>query len=77
MEESSSGDGSIPILVPDAALKSGGVTSTADGSTIRAGIEAVLQAEQGGLGSVWRRTVAGETPEQIRVARGTERPKLV
>lgn len=74
VEESSSGDSSIPVLAPDAVLESGGVTSTADGSTIRAEIGAVLQAEQGGLGSVWRRTVAGETPEQIRAARGADRP---
>jgi hypothetical protein len=43
----------------------------------RAEVEAVLLAEEGGLGDVWRRTQAGESPDQIRIARGAERPNFV
>jgi hypothetical protein len=52
--------------------------STPNNATaIRAEIEAVLLAEEGGLGDVWRRTQAGETPDEIRIARGVERPNFV
>jgi hypothetical protein len=44
---------------------------------IRAEIEQVILEEQGGLGDVYRRTMAGETPDQIRIARGAERPNFV
>lgn len=44
---------------------------------IREEIEAVLLAEEGGLGDVWRRTQAGETPDQIRISRGATRPNFV
>lgn len=44
---------------------------------VRAEIEAVLQAEEGALGDVWRRTQAGQSPDEIRIARGAERPNFV
>lgn len=50
--------------------------STPNGS-VRAEVEAVLLAEEGGLGDVWRRTQAGESPDEIRIARGAERPNFV
>jgi hypothetical protein len=45
--------------------------------SVRAEIVDVLDAEEGGLGDVWRRTQAGQSPEEIRVARGNERPNFV
>lgn len=44
---------------------------------VRAEVEAVLLSEEGGLGDVWRRTQAGESPDEIRIARGAERPNFV
>ena len=50
-----------------------------DASTamVRAEVEAVLATEEGGLGDVWRRTREGESPEEIRIARGAERANFV
>ncbi len=44
---------------------------------IRAEVERVLMHDDSALGDVWRRTVQGETAEQIQSARGTERPNSV
>ena len=46
-------------------------------ASVRTEVEAVLLTEEGGLGDVWRRTQAGETPDEIRIARGAERPNFV
>lgn len=40
-------------------------------------IRAVFEKDETLLGDVWRRTEAGESPEQISAARGTERPNFV
>ena len=39
---------------------------------VREEIESFLAADQSALGDVWRRTRAGESPEQIQAARGTQ-----
>lgn len=52
-------------------------TATEQNGAVRAEIETVLLSEEGGLGDVWRRTKAGETPDEIRIARGAERPNFV
>ncbi len=44
---------------------------------VRAELEGVLQQDQSALGDVWRRTRAGERPEDIQAARGTDRPNFV
>jgi hypothetical protein len=64
-------------MTADTALDGDSTMSAPDDNAIRSEIEAVLQVEEGGLGDVWRRTAAGESPEQIRVARGAERPNFV
>jgi hypothetical protein len=43
----------------------------------RAEIEAFLDADRSALGDVWRRTRAGESPEEIQAARGTQRTSFV
>jgi hypothetical protein len=45
--------------------------------TTRLELEAMLEADDTLLGEVYRRTNAGETPEQIQAARGAERPNFV
>ena len=59
------------VSVPDT------VEESTPHDSVRAEVEAVLLAEEGGLGDVWRRTQAGETPDEIRIARGAERPNFV
>lgn len=44
---------------------------------IRSEIEGFLDADQSALGDVWRRTKAGESPEEIQAARGTQRASFV
>jgi Meiotically up-regulated gene 113 len=44
---------------------------------IQSEIEAVLQVDEGALGDVFRRLRAGQSPEEIRVARGAERPNFI
>lgn len=44
---------------------------------VRAEIESFLEADQSALGDVWRRTKAGESPEEIQAARGTQRANFV
>lgn len=44
---------------------------------VRAELEAYLEQDHTALGDVWRRTNAGETPDEIRQARGTERSTFV
>jgi hypothetical protein len=44
---------------------------------VRAELAAYLQHDSSALGDVWRRTVAGETPDQIQAARGTSRSTSV
>jgi hypothetical protein len=46
-------------------------------TSIREEVEAVLMAEDSLLGDIWRRTKAGETPEEIRKSRGVDRPNFV
>ncbi len=43
----------------------------------RSEIEALLVADRTALGDIWRRTQAGETPEQIQAARGAAFPNFV
>jgi hypothetical protein len=45
--------------------------------SVRAEIVAVIEADDTGLGDVWRRTHAGQTPDEIREARGTLRTTFV
>lgn len=47
------------------------------GDHVRDELELILQQDDSLLGEVYRRTLAGETPEQIRVARGAGRPNFV
>jgi len=69
-------DANSPVSsAEDASSES--ISTLDQANAIRAEIEAVLVAEEGGLGDVWRRTQAGETPDQIRIARGAERPNFV
>lgn len=44
---------------------------------IRDEIIAAIEADTSALGDVWRRTQAGQTPDEIRVARGAERATFV
>src|SRR5690242_1083459 len=44
---------------------------------VRAEFEQVLQADTSLIGDVWRRTQAGETPEEIQSARDAGRPNFV
>lgn len=57
-----------------------GTSDTAYGTppnTIRTELEAMLDADDSLLGEVYRKTKAGETPDQIRVARGAAMPNFV
>jgi hypothetical protein len=45
--------------------------------SVRAEFEAILQADDTAIGDVWRRTEAGETPDQIRIAHGAQRSGFV
>ena len=62
---------------PMSEVSYGSFPTPEQATAIRAEIEALLSAEEGALGDVWRRTQAGETPDQIRIARGAERPNFV
>lgn len=44
---------------------------------VRAEFEAILTADETALGDVWRRTQAGETPDEIRLAHGAGRTGFV
>jgi hypothetical protein len=52
-------------------------SASAPAPEVRAEIEAFLEADQSALGDVYRRLKAGETPEQIQAARGTQRRTFV
>jgi T5orf172 domain len=56
-----SGQGSVPPLE----------------DAVRAEIVAVIEADETGLGDVWRRTRDGQTPDEIREARGAQKPNFV
>jgi len=56
-------------------LLSEGQAASAD--AVRAEFEAILTADDTALGDVWRRTEAGETPDQIRIARNTQATSFV
>lgn len=47
------------------------------GAEVKSELEAMLEADSSVLGEVFRRLSAAETPEQIRAARGAERPNFV
>lgn len=58
-----------------------GVPEVSSGTTgpdaVRAELESILEADESLLGEVYRRTQAGESADQIRIARGAERPNFV
>lgn len=53
----------------------GNVPATVD--PVRSEIVKLLAVDETALGDVWRRTQAGETPDEIRLARGAERSTFV
>ena len=71
-----SGGPSEPVPEHGAPTRFQGV-GPVESLAIRDEIEQVVIQQQGGLGDVYRRTLAGETPDQIRIARGAERPNFV
>jgi hypothetical protein len=63
-----------PDIQPDVQPSDGPVVPP---PAVRAELEALLERDATALGDVYRRTRAGETPEQIQEARGTERSNFV
>lgn len=45
--------------------------------SVRAEIEAALLEEETTIADIWRRTLEGQSADQIRIARGNERPNFV
>jgi hypothetical protein len=77
MEEPPSDEPGSPSTTPESAMMREATLDPERVKAVRAEFEAVLRAEGGGLGDVWRRSQAGQTPEEIRSARGAERANFV
>lgn len=55
----------------------GSVESAQPNQDVRGEIENALLSEDTTISDIWRRTKEGETPDEIRIARGNERPNFV
>src|SRR5689334_19075968 len=67
----------IPSSDGDARAARSATVDSSQEADVRREIVAVVEADTTGLGDIWRRTQAGESPDDIRVAWGAKRPNFV